>query len=56
MRIKDDNGNFLPQAGNLTMKQEMRTTVSLFDGLRRNAVPGDEMVVEKRSRRFYREP
>jgi hypothetical protein len=56
MRIKDDNGNFLPQAGNLTMKQEMRTTVSLFDGLRRNAVPGDEMIVEKRSRRFYREP
>lgn len=54
MRIRDDDGNFLPQAGNLTMKQEMRTTVSLYEGLRRDMVPGDEMIVEKRSRRFYR--
>ena len=54
MRIKDDDGNFLAQAGNLTMKQEMRTTVSLYEGLRRDMTPGDEMYVEKRSRRFYR--
>ena len=52
--VRDDRGNYLPDAGDLTKVQTTRTTVSLYEGLRRNLEPGTEIVTEKKSSRFYR--
>ena len=55
VRVKDDAGNYLPNAGDLTKEQTHRTVVSLYEGLRRNLTPGTPLITTKRSRRFYRE-
>ena len=55
VRGKDDKGDFLPNAGDLTKEQTHRTVVSLYEGLRRGITPGTPLVTTKRSRRFYRE-
>ena len=52
---RDDDGEFLPSAGDLTQEQLSRTVVSLYEGLRRNLEPGTPLVTTKRSRRFFRE-
>ena len=55
VRTKDDKGNYLPNAGDLTKEQTHRTVVSLYEGLRRNLEPGTPLITTKRSRRFFRE-
>ena len=55
VRVRDDKGNYLPNAGDLTKEQTHRTVVSLYEGLRRNLEPGTPLITTKRSRRFYRE-
>ena len=55
VRVKDDKGEYLPNAGDLTKEQTHRTVVSLYEGLRRGITPGTPLVTTKRSRRFYRE-
>jgi hypothetical protein len=56
IRVKDDDGNFKPEAGDLTKVQTTRTVVSLYEGLRRGLEPGTELVTEKKSARFYQQP
>ena len=55
VRVRDDDGEFLPSAGDLTQEQISRTVVTLYEGLRRNLEPGTPLITAKRSRRFYRE-
>ena len=55
VRVRDDKGNYLPNAGDLTKEQTHRTVVSLYEGLRRNLEPGTPLITTKRSRRFYRD-
>ena len=55
VRVYDDKGEFMPNAGDLTKEQIHRTVVSLYEGLRRDLTPGTPLVTKKRSRRFYRE-
>jgi len=52
---RDDAGNFLPDAGDLTKIQRHRTIVSLYEALRRGLESGTPLITEKRSSRFYRE-
>ena len=52
--VRDDKGEYLPDAGDLTKIQTTRTTVSLYEGLRRDMEPGTEIVTQKKSSRFYR--
>ena len=56
IKVFDDDGNFKPEAGDLTQMQTTRTVVSLYEGLRRGLEPGTELVTEKKSARFYQEP
>ena len=55
VKVKDDKGEYLPHAGDLTQEQISRTVVTLYEGLRRGWEPGTEMITAKRSRRVYRE-
>ena len=55
VRVYDDKGEFMPNAGDLTKEQIHRTVVSLYEGLRRDLTPGTPLLTKKRSRRFYRE-
>ena len=54
VRVRGDDGEFLPQAGDPTKVQISRSVVTLYEGLRRGLTPGTELITEKRSRRFYR--
>jgi len=56
IRVYDDDGNFKPEAGDLTKAQSTRTVVSLYEGLRRGLEPGTELKTVKKSARFYQEP
>lgn len=53
IRVYDSDGNFKPEAGDLTKTQTTKTVVSLYEGLRRGLEPGTELVTEKRSARFH---
>jgi hypothetical protein len=55
VRVRDDDGNYLPEAGDLTQEQTHRVVVSLYEGLRRGLRPGTPLTVKKRSRRFYKD-
>jgi len=55
VRVRDDDGNYLPQAGDLTKEQAHRVVVSLYEGLRRGLRPGTPLTIRKRSSRFYEE-
>ena len=55
VKVKDDKGNFMPHAGDLTKEQIHRVVVSLYEGLRRGLTPGTELITRKRSSRFYKE-
>jgi len=54
VRVKDDQGNWMPNAGDLTKPQVHRSVVSLYEGLRRNLEPGTEIITTKRSHRFWK--
>jgi len=54
IQVKDDQGNWMPNAGDLTKEQVHRTTVSLYEALRRNLEPGTEIITTKRSHRFWK--
>jgi len=54
VQVKDDQGNWMPHAGDLTKEQVHRTTVSLYEALRRNLEPGTEIITTKRSHRFWK--
>jgi hypothetical protein len=56
IKVYDEDGNFKPEAGDLTKVQTTKTVVSLYEGLRRGLEPGTELVTEKKSARFYQEP
>ena len=56
VRVRDDQGNFKPEAGDLTKAQTHRSVVSLYEGFRRGLEPGTELVTVKKSHRFYSEP
>ena len=51
----NDQGDFKPEAGDLTKAQTQRSVVSLYEGLRRGLEPGTELVTVKKSHRFYKE-
>jgi len=53
VRVRNDSGAYLPNAGDLTKEQEHRIVVSLYEGLRRGLEPGTPLVTKKRSKRFY---
>jgi hypothetical protein len=53
---KDDDGNYLPEAGDLTKVQKHRTIVGLYEALRRGLDVGMPIITEKRSARFFSEP
>jgi hypothetical protein len=53
VRVRDDKGNYLKNAGDLTKEQEHRIVVSLYEGLRRGLEPGTPLLTRKRSRRFF---
>ena len=55
VRVRDDDGNYLPEAGELTQEQTHRVVVSLYEGLRRGLRPGTPLTIKKRSSRFYEE-
>ena len=55
VRVRDDKGNFKPEAGDLTKAQTHRSVVSLYEGFRRGLEPGTELVTVKKSHRFYQE-
>jgi len=52
---KDEDGNYLPDAGDLTKVQSHRTIVGLYEALRRGLEVGMPIITEKRSARFYSE-
>ena len=52
---KNERGEYLPDAGDLTKVQSHRTIVSLYEALRRGLEVGMPLVTEKRSARFYQE-
>ncbi len=54
--VRDNDGNFMPNAGDLTKEQTHRIVVSLYEGLRRGLEPGTPLTMTKKSRRFYVEP
>ena len=53
VKVTDNAGQFIENAGDMTKLQHSRTTVKLFSALRRNLTPGDEIVIEKRDSIFY---
>jgi hypothetical protein len=53
---KDQDGNYLEDAGDLTKVQSNITIVGLYDALRRGLEVGTPLTIEKRSARFYQEP
>jgi len=55
VQVKDDEGNWLPNAGDLSKKQTSRRVVSYYTALRHGLTAGSLHVVEKKSRRFYQE-
>ena len=55
VKVYDDDGSFMPNAGDLTKEQVHRTVVSLYEGLRRKLEPGTPLITKKRSSRFYKE-
>jgi len=55
VQVKDDEGNWLPNAGDLTKTQTSRRVVSYYTALRHGLTAGSLHVVEKKSRRFHRE-
>jgi len=50
---KDEDGNYLPDAGDLTKVQKHRTIVGLYEALRRGLEVGMPIITEKRSARFF---
>ena len=50
---KDEDGNYLPDAGDLTKVQKHRTIVGLYEALRRGLDVGMPIITEKRSARFF---
>ena len=52
---KDEDGNYLPEAGDLTKVQQHRTIVGLYEALRRGLDVGMPIITEKRSARFFSE-
>ena len=52
---KDEDGNYLPEAGDLTKVQKHRTIVGLYEALRRGLDVGMPIITEKRSARFFSE-
>jgi len=55
VQVKDDDGNWLPNAGDLTKKQTSRRIVSYYTALRHGLTAGSLHIVEKKSRRFYKD-
>ena len=53
VKVKDNAGQYIENAGDMTKLQYARTTVKLYSALRRNLTPGDEIVIEKRDSIFY---
>ena len=53
---KNEDGSYLPEAGDLTKVQKHRTIVGLYEALRRGLDVGMPIITEKRSARFYSEP
>ena len=53
---KNEDGEYLAEAGDLTRIQKHRTIVGLYEALRRGLEVGMPIVTEKRSARFYTEP
>ena len=53
VKVKDNAGQYIENAGDMTKLQYARTTVKLFTAMRRNLTPGDEIIIEKRDSEFY---
>jgi hypothetical protein len=53
VKVKDNAGQYIENAGDMTKLQYARTTVKLYSALRRNLTPGDEIIIEKRDSIFY---
>ena len=53
VKVTDNAGQYIENAGDMTKLQHSRTTVKLFSALRRNLTPGDEIIIEKRDSIFY---
>jgi len=50
----DRDGNFLPNAGDLTKPQTSTSTIKLYTALRRNLEPGVGYTTTKKSKRWFR--
>ena len=53
VRTKGDDGEWLPDAGDLRKLQHSFSTTKLATALRRNLTPGDLIIVPKKSKRWY---
>ena len=53
VRTKGDDGEWLPDAGDLRKLQHSFSTTKLASALRRNLTPGDLIIVPKKSKRWY---
>jgi hypothetical protein len=52
--VYDDEGNFKPEAGDLTKEQTYLSVVQFYTALRRgNLELGTELLMTKRSKRWY---
>ena len=53
VQVKDDEGQYIENAGDMRKLQRSRTTVKLYQALRRNLTPGDQIITEKRDALYY---
>lgn len=55
VRVYDEDGNFMPNAGDLTKEQTNTTIVSLYEALRRGLTAGEPITTIKKSTRYFKE-
>ena len=53
VQVKNDDGQYIENAGDMRKLQHSRTTVKLYSALRRNLNPGDQIITEKRDSLYY---
>ena len=55
VRVYDEDGKFMPNAGDLTKEQTNTTIVSLYEALRRGLTAGEPITTIKKSTRYFKE-
>ena len=55
IKVRNVDGSFKDDAGDLTKEQTHKTVLSFYDALRRGMQPGSELVTKKRSTRFFKD-